>query len=128
MNNDNEILFKINKPVLENINIRVGYIPANIPNLQIWECDIRMGASESITPLKLLPLNGATVKWITINGSETGFSNNNGNFYLSKTLSQSVIDYWENNNSFSLSNNIKWGDVKNKEIIMGAGENNEEIY
>lgn len=128
LNSNNEIIFKSNNPILENINITVGYIPANIPNMQIWDCDIKIGTTESDKPFKLHPINGAMIKWITINGSETGINSINGKINFSKTLSQTVIDYWENNNSYSLTNNIKWGDVKNTEIIMGVSENEGESY
>lgn len=122
-----EIVFKLNEPILDNINISVGYISHDNPNLCLWATSIKMGETASLNGLKINPKgkngNTSVIKWISINGQENEFILNDGKIIqLSYELSSMVINYWNSRGAYSLDENIKWSDKIRSEVLLGTGD------
>lgn len=124
-----KLIFKIDKPILTELNISVGYVSYNNQNLNVWSTKIEIGNTESNKNLPLLAKgkNGhtSTIKWISINGCEEGYTTKDGvKVLFSKELSKSAIDYWNSLGAFSLENNIKW--ANNEAVVLGTGDEEDE--
>lgn len=127
---DKGIVFKTDIPILETINISVGYIEYNDENLCVWEDKILIGENQS-NELRLLPRKNnskaSVIRWITINKEHGGCYNidNDAWIYLSREKSKTVIDLWDKNKAFSLSELDDWGREQSNNILLMAVENSK---
>lgn len=124
-------IFNIEKPILETIKISVGYLSYDDNNLCVWEDSINIG--EICTKeFKLKPKKNnsksSIIKWITINDKQGGIFNvsNDTWIYLSKELSNNVVNQWNENGAYSLNDLKEWGLPHSSSYVLGVNNNRYE--
>jgi hypothetical protein len=133
LNTDNNIVFNIDSPVYQDIDISVGYIAYDDNNLCTWETKILAGEIESQKILKLQPVKDnskcSEIKWIKINESES-FKTFDGNWvYLDKEKSENVVNLWNHKNAQSFEKYVKWGSAYvSEQTILGANTETKFKY